>query len=146
MVDVILSETARDKDLTEITDNAICAFGKVLMYQQTDQENLLPLWLSWLPLSAEELEASQCHAIFAGFLEQNNPHMWGPNFKYLPKVLEVIGFCLSENGKPFVREETINQLVVLTKGMHSKDHELVQKAILTLDQSYQEVLKKAIMS
>lgn len=146
LVSIILSEDARDPNFTETTDNAICAFGKLLLYQQADLENLLPLWLSWLPLSTEELEASQCHYIFATFLQQNNPYLWGENFKYLPKILEIVAFCLSESGKPFVKDDTPQILKVTMIELYANGSDIVEKAISTIDQSYQAILKSVIFS
>lgn len=136
----------KDPDGLETRDNAICAFGKILLYQKTDLENLLPLWLSWLPLNYEVLEATVCHELFSKFVEQNNEFLWGKDFVNLPKVLDVTAFFYTDEGRKFVKEETQMKMCNLLKSMYSDNPNLIIQAIATLSETNQNILNSLILS
>lgn len=141
-----IEDGPKDSHGLETRDNAICAVGKVLLYQQTDLSTLLPLWLSWLPLNYEVLEAAVCHELFSKFVEQNNEFLWGKNFENLPKVLDVTAFFYSDDGKEYVKEETQIKMCNLLKGMHSDNPDLMTQAISTLSETNQHILKALLNS
>lgn len=138
---VIEQETSKNSEKnTEVKENAICAFGKLLFYQETDKASLFPLWLSWLPLNREELEACDCHELFCRFLEQNEHYLWGVNFQNLPKILEVISFCIKDKYASYVKPDTKDRLMKILKDMISSSPDLLTQAISVLSQEDQENL------
>jgi len=141
---IIQNDSGDDIRNDEIRDSAISAFGKILFYQESDQENLISMWQSWLPLSSEPLDAYECHSLFLDFAEQNNPNFWGEYYKNLPKILEIFSFCLAEHSSNYVRYDTITRIYNLLTNMKNNDPELLNQAMQTLSQSDQEILNKSL--
>jgi hypothetical protein len=78
-----------------------------------DNTQLMPLWLSWLPIRADVLEAQTVHAQLMRFLEAGNPHLMPA---LLPQVLGVIAGVVgaesawAEEGEEEEEEEEHDQL------------------------------------
>jgi hypothetical protein len=73
---------------------------------QIDRGQLLPLWLSSLPLREDEPEAQAMHALLCEFLDKGDEHILGQNGAQIPKCIEVIGEVLAEEDDELVDEKT----------------------------------------
>lgn len=130
----------------ELRDTAACAFGKILAFQHVNRTDLFTLWLSWLPLTAEPLDARECHKILAEMVEQNNTYLWGEYYNNLPKILEIFSFCVSEKAKHYVLPETAQKIYNIIGHMKNDNSELFNQALQTLDASNQEILNNLFKS
>ena len=90
---VATAEGTREGENEPASDCAISAVGKLcrFCYQEGEEpifrgEKVLPRWLSWLPIKADEEEAVLNNARLLDFVEQNNPFLLGDNNANLPKV------------------------------------------------------------
>lgn len=131
------------------TENAICAVSKFILYQPlTDAQlaELVPHWLSWLPLYNDQLEGKVCHAALMTLVEQNSPHLFGEEFANLPKILEVISWCLTSEGLLFIDADVHTRMRNAIKNMHQSAPELLQAAAEILTPEQQQVLSDVLTS
>ncbi|KAH3763021.1 ARM family protein [Pelomyxa schiedti] len=73
------------------TENAISALAKICRHQ-TEYVNLgevLPLWLSYLPITEDEEEAHECYGILCYFIESANVNLLGANYGNLPHIVKI---------------------------------------------------------
>lgn len=65
LLSVITKPDSRDEDNAPPTENAISSVGKIIVYQESelggDVPELLKLWLSWLPIEIDDIEAKAVH-------------------------------------------------------------------------------------
>lgn len=71
----IVAAGARDEDNRFATDNAIDAIGRICKYRtaSVNTAEILPVWMSWLPLKDDDDCARVSHEFLAELLESKNP-------------------------------------------------------------------------
>ncbi|KAJ7419219.1 hypothetical protein BTVI_26320 [Pitangus sulphuratus] len=92
LVRVIQSPDAKTKENVNATENCISAVGKIMKFKPDciNVEEVLPHWLSWLPLHEDKEEAVHTFNYLCDLLESNNPVVLGPNNSNLPRILGII--------------------------------------------------------
>ena len=78
---VIQAPDARDEENANATENAVSSLGKLCEFQRgaiPGPENVVPQWLSCLPLREDKVEARAVHEQLARMLEKGDPHLLGP--------------------------------------------------------------------
>ncbi|KAJ7415325.1 hypothetical protein WISP_78814 [Willisornis vidua] len=92
LVRVIQSPDAKTKDNINATENCISAVGKIMKFKPDciNVEEVLPHWLSWLPIHEDKEEAVHAFNYLCDLLESNNPVVLGPNNSNLPRILGII--------------------------------------------------------
>uniref|UniRef100_A0A674HVH8 Importin 5 n=1 Tax=Taeniopygia guttata TaxID=59729 RepID=A0A674HVH8_TAEGU len=92
LVRVIQSPDAKAKENVNATENCISAIGKIMKFKPDciNVEEVLPHWLSWLPLHEDKEEAVHTFNYLCDLLESNNPIVLGPNNSNLPRILGII--------------------------------------------------------
>lgn len=88
LVAMINAGDSRDEENSDATDNAISSIVHIALNQ--GRTELLPLWLSYLPLTSETTESEVCYTILCDQIEANNGALLGANFANLPRILSVI--------------------------------------------------------
>jgi len=100
MLEVLLKainepDSRTDEKMTPPTENAISSVGKIIQFQADvigdKLPNLTDLWVSWLPIEIDVVEARVVHMQLCYFIKHINSAVFGPNGKNLPKVLEIFG-------------------------------------------------------
>uniref|UniRef100_A0A1I8IFD4 Importin-5 n=1 Tax=Macrostomum lignano TaxID=282301 RepID=A0A1I8IFD4_9PLAT len=84
---------------TICTENAIAAATKILKHCPAEvagqpPEQILPMWLSWLPVSEDREETEHVYGFLCDLIERNDPNILGPNNQNVPRILAIIGECL----------------------------------------------------
>ena len=71
----IVASGARDEENKFATDNAVDAIGRVCKFRSEaiNTAEVLPTWLTWLPLTADEDCAQKSHEFLAELLEAKHP-------------------------------------------------------------------------
>merc|ERR1712072_1055371 len=89
---IITQKKSRSEDNILATENAISAVGKILRYQAAalDSAVLLPTWLSYLPVSADDEEGPIIYDALCFFIEKQHPHLWGAKLERLPHIVSVL--------------------------------------------------------
>uniref|UniRef100_A0A670KJC7 Importin 5 n=1 Tax=Podarcis muralis TaxID=64176 RepID=A0A670KJC7_PODMU len=89
---VIQSADAKTKENINATENCISAVGKIMKFKPDciNVEEVLPHWLSWLPLHEDKEEAVHTFNYLCDLIESNHPIVLGPNNSNLPKIFSII--------------------------------------------------------
>uniref|UniRef100_A0AAY4B7J7 TOG domain-containing protein n=1 Tax=Denticeps clupeoides TaxID=299321 RepID=A0AAY4B7J7_9TELE len=92
LVGVIQAADSRAKENVNATENCISAVGKVMRYRPecVNVNEVLPHWLSWLPLNEDKEEAVHTFNFLCDLIESNNPIVLGPDNTNLPKIFLII--------------------------------------------------------
>ncbi|XP_041502184.1 importin-5-like [Microtus oregoni] len=92
LVRVIQSADSKAKENINATENCISAVGKIMNFKPdcVNVEEVLPHWLSWLPLHEDKEEAVQTFSYLCDLIESNHPIVLGPNNANLPKIFSII--------------------------------------------------------
>ncbi|XP_062236158.1 importin-5 [Platichthys flesus] len=92
LVRVIQAAESRSKENVNATENCISAVGKVMRFRPecVNVNELLPHWLSWLPLNEDKEEAVHTFDFLCDLIESNNPIVLGPDNANLPKIFLII--------------------------------------------------------
>uniref|UniRef100_A0A8D0L417 Importin 5 n=1 Tax=Sphenodon punctatus TaxID=8508 RepID=A0A8D0L417_SPHPU len=92
LVRVIQSADAKTKENVNATENCISAVGKIMKFKpdSVNVEEVLPHWLSWLPLHEDKEEAVHTFNYLCDLIESNNPIVLGPNNTNLPRIFNII--------------------------------------------------------
>uniref|UniRef100_A0A2K6F819 Importin 5 n=1 Tax=Propithecus coquereli TaxID=379532 RepID=A0A2K6F819_PROCO len=92
LVRVIQSADSKTKENVNATENCISAVGKIMKFKPdcVNVEEVLPHWLSWLPLHEDKEEAVQTFSYLCDLIESNHPIVLGPNNTNLPKIFSII--------------------------------------------------------
>ncbi|XP_048834790.1 importin-5 [Brienomyrus brachyistius] len=92
LVGVIQAATSKAKENVNATENCISAVGKVMKYRPecVNVNEILPHWLSWLPLNEDKEEAVHTFNFLCDLIESNNPIILGPDNSNLPKIFSII--------------------------------------------------------
>ncbi|KAK2541350.1 Ipo5 [Columba guinea] len=92
LVRVIQSPDAKTKENVNATENCISAVGKIMKFKPdcVNVEEVLPHWLSWLPLHEDKEEAVHTFSYLCDLIESNNPIVLGPNNSNLPRIFGII--------------------------------------------------------
>ena len=74
---IVTAAGSREGENKEATDNAIDAIGRMCKYQGggTDMSQVIPSWISWLPLRDDEDCAAEAHSYLAELLETGNSNV-----------------------------------------------------------------------
>ncbi|KAM8975291.1 importin-5 [Pelodytes ibericus] len=92
LVGVIQAPDSKTKENVNATENCISAVGKIMKFRSDciNVEEVLPHWLSWLPLHEDKEEAVHTFNFLCDLIESNNPIVLGPNNSNLPKIFSII--------------------------------------------------------
>ncbi|XP_069829044.1 importin-5 [Dendropsophus ebraccatus] len=92
LVGVIQAPDSKTKENINATENCISAVGKIMKYRPDciNVDEVLPHWLSWLPLHEDKEEAVHTFNFLCDLLESNNPIVLGPNNSNLPRIFSII--------------------------------------------------------
>uniref|UniRef100_A0A3Q0RWT9 Importin-5 n=1 Tax=Amphilophus citrinellus TaxID=61819 RepID=A0A3Q0RWT9_AMPCI len=92
LVRVIQAADSRSKENVNATENCISAVGKLMRFRPecVNVNEVLPHWLSWLPLKEDKEEAVHTFDFLCDLIESNNPIVLGPENSNLPKIFIII--------------------------------------------------------
>ncbi|CAI9290298.1 unnamed protein product [Lactuca saligna] len=97
-------------------DNAVSALGKICHFHRDsiDSAQVIPAWLSCLPIKGDLIEAKVVHELLCSMVERSDTVLLGPNNQYLPKIVSVFAEIIC-GGKDLATEQTINRIVNLLR-------------------------------
>ncbi|XP_054167473.1 importin-5-like [Oppia nitens] len=97
LVQMINDPNARLAENITATENAISAVTKILQFNnsQVDVDNVLPVWLSWLPVWEDEEEIPHIYGFLYSLLEGNHSVIMGPSNSNLPHIVAAIAEVLA---------------------------------------------------
>ncbi|GLT87421.1 hypothetical protein SLE2022_055060 [Rubroshorea leprosula] len=97
-------------------DNAVSALGKICQFHRDsiDAAQVVPAWLSCLPIKDDLIEAKIVHDQLCLMVERSDQGVLGPNHQYLPKIVAIFAEVLCA-GKDLATEQTASRMVNLLK-------------------------------
>ncbi len=127
------------------------ALGKLCEFQRNaipGAEQVVPQWLSCLPLTEDCVEARVVHAQLVRMLEGGDPHLMGQNNEHLGKVVKVFAVAmptanLSEKLQ-LCTPETCSKMKALLAQMQSGMAEQLGNAFAQLAPEEQAALRGAM--
>lgn len=87
---VINQADSRSEKNVAATENAISAIAKIIMYRPNaapNMEELIKMFVRWLPITEDDEEVEPCLELVCGLMEQNNPALLGANNENLPHIV-----------------------------------------------------------
>lgn len=113
---VIRHPNALHSDNVMAYDNAVSALGKICQFHRDsiDAAQVVPAWLSCLPLKGDLIEAKVVHAQLCSMVERSDGEILGPNHQYLPKIVTIFAEVLC-GGKDLVTEQTASRMINLLR-------------------------------
>ncbi|XP_014231665.1 importin-5 [Trichogramma pretiosum] len=96
LIEVIRDPESRTPEKINPTENAISAVTKILKHNNNaiNVDEILPLWLSWLPVTEDEDEAPHVYSYLCDLIEANHPVVLGPNNTNLPRIISYFAEAL----------------------------------------------------
>jgi hypothetical protein len=141
LLEIISQPNSRNKTYASSTENAISSVGKIIKFQPQLLGNKLPevvrLWLSWLPLEIDIIEAKVVHRQLCELIQSNNPHVFGENFKNLPVILNIFSDIISSR---LIKKDTSTLIIDIVKNMQNQMPDVVNAAFGTLPQNKKDRL------
>uniref|UniRef100_A0A804M2E4 TOG domain-containing protein n=2 Tax=Zea mays TaxID=4577 RepID=A0A804M2E4_MAIZE len=120
LYNVIKHPNALDLDNAMAYDNAVSALGKICRFHRDiiDVSQVIPAWLSCLPIKNDLIEAKLVHEQLCVMLEQSERELLGHNNQYLPKIVSVFAEILCA-GKDLATEQTASRMVNLLRQLQA---------------------------
>ncbi|KAI5065336.1 hypothetical protein GOP47_0020031 [Adiantum capillus-veneris] len=108
---VISQPTAFQSENAMATDNAVSALGKICEFHRDviDAAQVVPAWLSCLPIRTDLVEAKVVHEQLCSLMERSDPILLGSNSQYLPKIIAIFAEVIS-SGTDLVTTETVARI------------------------------------
>jgi hypothetical protein len=141
LTQIISLPDGRTDDWISATENAIAAIGKICVFQSgaVDVSKLLPMWFSWLPVTADNIEAKVTYGQLCSFIESSNPYIIGTNFQNLPRILTIFAEILDTD---LVDEPLTHRIkVIISQIRNGVSAETLQGAWGSLQPTHQQKLQ-----
>ena len=144
-------DSRNEEEFQAPTENAICAVGKFILYQAEyipveQLAGLVPQWLGWLPLWIDRLEGHVCHAILMTLVERNDEFLFGPDYANLPKILEIISWCITTEGLLYITPEVFTRMKASLVHMATAAPELFNNAAASLPEEQQQLISETLQN
>uniref|UniRef100_A0A804JD68 TOG domain-containing protein n=1 Tax=Musa acuminata subsp. malaccensis TaxID=214687 RepID=A0A804JD68_MUSAM len=113
---VVRHPDALQSDNIMAYDNAVSALGKICQFHRDsiDAAQVLPAWLSCLPVRGDLIEAKIVHDQLCSMLEKSDRELLGPNNQHLPKIITVLAEVLCA-GNDLATEHTVIRMINLLR-------------------------------
>ncbi|XP_014663942.1 PREDICTED: importin-5-like [Priapulus caudatus] len=146
LMQVIGAPDSRACENINPTENAIAAVTKICKYNSSrfNIDEVLPLWLSWLPVWEDEDEAPHIYGYLCDLIEANHPLILGANNSNVPRLVAIIADALAKealDSKSEVRTRLLN-IVRQIQG----NGEMFNACVAQLSMEQQQALSCALSS
>ncbi|KAJ8643483.1 hypothetical protein MRB53_005231 [Persea americana] len=113
---VIRQPNALQSENVMAYDNAVSALGKICQFHRDsiDAAQVVPAWLSCLPIKGDLIEAKVVHDQLCTMVERSDMELLGPNNQNLPKIVHVFAEVLCA-GKDLATEQTVSRMINLLR-------------------------------
>ncbi|KAK2719944.1 importin-5-like [Artemia franciscana] len=144
LVKVITAPDSRNVENVNATENAIAAVTKILKHnsQAINVTEILPHWLSWLPVYEDEDEAPYVYSYLCDLIESNNQVILGPNNSNLPRLVSIIGEVFSRETLE-KESESYKRLLGIIIQLQS-NAEVFNSCLSTLTENQKEAIRVAL--
>ncbi|KAJ3674613.1 hypothetical protein LUZ60_005229 [Juncus effusus] len=143
---VISHPEATHSDNLMAYDNAVSALGKICQFhrESIDASQVVPVWLSCLPLKGDLIEAKVVHDQLCSMVERSDAVVLGPNNQYLPKIVHVFAEVLC--GKDMASEQTTSRMINLLRQIQQTVPPALLESTWSSLQPQQQLFLQSILS
>jgi len=149
LIGVIEHPTSRAVENLSATENAISAVTKILKYNAAGLaasavSELLPRWLSWLPVWEDEDEASHIYGYLCDLVEVNHSEVLGQENRNLPIILAIISEAFHKEAVSTTDEVGIRMLNIVRQVQ--SNGEIFTACLAALNPELKSVLSSVLNS
>ncbi|XP_078038874.1 karyopherin beta 3 [Augochlora pura] len=144
LMEVINDQESRSVENVNPTENAISAVTKILKYNHKaiNVDEILPHWLSWLPVVEDEAEAPYVYGYLCDLIEANHVAVLGPNNANLPRLISFFAEALHKEAVPS-DNPVMDRILSIVRQIQNNES-MFQACISALTADQQQALYKAL--
>nr|CAG4651581.1 EOG090X00U8 [Triops cancriformis] len=144
LIEMINAPDSRGPENINPTENGISAVTKILKFNSSalNVSDILPLWLSWLPVWEDEDEAPYIYSYLCDLIEANHPLILGPNNSNLPRLIAVIAETFSRDVLE-TDHEVYTRLLNIVRQIQGNSV-LMEAVLAQLTQDQKQALEEAL--
>lgn len=145
LVEIIQDPKSRDQRNINATENAISALTKIMKYKPaaiTNVDELLPMWLSWLPVIEDADEAPHVYGYLCDLVEQNNPLILGAGNINIPRIIAIVAEAFFRDVMEPTKPEGVRMLNIVRQVQSNEA--LFQTVVQSLAAELQQALHNAL--
>lgn len=147
LMEVINNPDSRSIKNANPTENAISAVTKILKYNNSQIEvtdDIILMWLNWLPVLEDDDEAPHVYGYLCDLIEGNHPIVLGINNANIPKLVGIIAEAFSKE----VVEPTVPVGIRMTNIVRQiqSNETMFQTCIAALTPEQQQALSSALQT
>ncbi|XP_017765333.1 PREDICTED: importin-5 isoform X3 [Eufriesea mexicana] len=144
LMEVINDPESRSFENVNPTENAISAVTKILKYNNKaiNVDEILPHWLSWLPVVEDEDEAPYVYGYLCDLIEANHVAVLGPNNANLPRLISFFAEALYKDAVP-TNNPVMGRILSIVRQIQNNES-MFQACINALTADQQQALHEAL--
>ncbi|XP_076164575.1 karyopherin beta 3 [Ptiloglossa arizonensis] len=144
LMEVINDPESRSPENVNPTENAISAVTKILKYNNKaiNVDEILPHWLSWLPVVQDEDEAPYVYGYLCDLIEANHVAVLGPNNANLPRLISFFAEALHKDAVS-TDNSVMGRILSIVRQIENNES-MFQACINALTADQQQALHKAL--
>ncbi|XP_011878216.1 PREDICTED: importin-5 [Vollenhovia emeryi] len=144
LMEVISDPESRSLENVNPTENAISAVTKILKYNNTriNVDEILPHWLTWLPVVEDEDEAPHVYGYLCDLIEANHAVVLGTNNAHLPRLISFFAEALFKEAVP-TDHPVMSRILSIVREIQNNDT-MFQAIIMQLSTDQQQALHEAL--
>nr|XP_012150540.1 PREDICTED: importin-5 isoform X2 [Megachile rotundata] len=144
LMEVINDPESRSPENVNPTENAISAVTKILKYNNKaiNVDEILPHWLSWLPVVEDEDEAPHVYGYLCDLIEANHVTVLGPNNANLPRLISYFAEALFKDAVP-IDNPVMGRILSIVRQIQNNES-MFQACINALTADQQQALHEAL--
>lgn len=141
---VIQDPESRNIENLNATENAISAVTKICKYNSgsINVTEILPLWLSWLPVWEDDEEADHVYNYLCDLVELNHPLILGENNQNLPRILGIMADAFRHDAITKTSEVGVRVLNIIRQVQSNE--QIFQACLAQLTTEHQATLSLAL--
>jgi len=144
LVEIITSPDSKSIENINATENAISAVTKILQHnnKSLNVDEILPHWLSWLPVWEDTDEAPHVYGYLCYLIENHHPVILGPNNSNLPKLIAIIAEAFHRDA--IAPDHVVAQKMLNIVRQIQGNGEMFQYCVTQLSTEQQQALNQAL--
>lgn len=147
LMEVINDPESRTVKNLNSTENAISAVTKILKYNNSQikvSDDMVLMWLNWLPVLEDDDEAPHVYGYLCDLIENNHPVVLGPNNTNLPRLVGIMAEAFSKEVIKSTQPVGI-RMTNIVRQIQSNDT-MFQTCIAALTPEQQQALSSALQT
>ncbi|XP_039296349.1 importin-5 [Nilaparvata lugens] len=144
LVEVINDAEAKAPEYVHPTENAVSAVTKILRFNHSaiNRDEILPHWLSWLPVWEDADEAPHVYDYLCELMEANHPVILGANNANLPRLVAIMAEAFAKEAVA-PGSDVAKRMLIIVRQLQGSG-EMFQACVAQLTPEQQVCLHEAL--